>query len=195
MSRRLSKEEIALWRRVADKAEPMHPERPAPLAEIRDKPGPKRPKPPAPSLPDFKIGSRAGMAASGPVFAPGSGEGSLRTPLHMDKKTHGKMKRGKMVPEGRLDLHGMTLDQAHPALINFILSAQARGKRLVLVITGKGKTRRDDGPIPQRPGLLRHNVPQWLAHPMLAQAVLQVAEAHTRHGGGGAYYVYLRKTR
>ena len=71
--------------------------------------------------------------------------------------------------------------------------AQAAGCRLVLVITGKGKRRDDDGPIPERLGALRHQVPHWLHAPPLSGAVQQIAQAHLRHGGGGAYYVYLRR--
>jgi DNA-nicking Smr family endonuclease len=89
----------------------------------------------------------------------------------------------------------MTLDRAHPALTRFILSAHGNGKRLVLVITGKGKLRDDDGPIPVRFGVLRHQVPQWMSMPPLSSAILQVTQAHLKHGGGGAYYVYLRKPR
>jgi DNA-nicking Smr family endonuclease len=116
-------------------------------------------------------------------------------PLQMDRKAFGRMKRGKLTPEGRIDLHGMTLDRAHPALIRFILSSQASGKRLVLVITGKGRAGSDDGPIPTPKGILKHQVPHWLSIPPLAQAVLQISQAHLSHGGGGAYYVYLRKGR
>ena len=103
------------------------------------------------------------------------------------------MRRGKLAPEARIDLHGMTLAEAHPELIHFILNAQTAGMRLVLVITGKGKRRDDTGPIPQRVGALRHQVPQWLRLPPLGPAVLQITEAHLKHGGSGAYYVYLRK--
>lgn len=105
------------------------------------------------------------------------------------------MKRGKLKPESRIDLHGMRLDQAHGALVRFVLSSQASGRRLVLVITGKGKTREEPGPIPTPRGVLKHQVPQWLSLPPLAQAVLQVTPAHQRHGGEGAYYVYLRRGR
>jgi DNA-nicking Smr family endonuclease len=95
----------------------------------------------------------------------------------------------------KIDLHGMTIAEAHPELVAFILNSHAMGRRLVLVITGKGKDRDDGGPIPTRFGVLRHQVPQWLALPPLAQAILQVTPAHLRHGGHGAYYVYLRRTR
>jgi DNA-nicking Smr family endonuclease len=87
----------------------------------------------------------------------------------------------------------MTLADAHPALLDFVAGAHARGLRLVLVITGKGKARDEYGPIPTRTGVLRHQVPQWLSSGPLRPLVLQVAEAHQRHGGSGAFYVYLRR--
>ncbi|MDY6859138.1 MAG: Smr/MutS family protein [Pseudomonadota bacterium] len=105
------------------------------------------------------------------------------------------MKRGKLSPEARIDLHGMTVAQAHPALTSFILRAHADGKRLVLVITGKGKRAEDDGPIPVRRGVLKHQVPHWLTSPPLGSAVLQITPAHAKHGGTGAYYVYLKRQR
>ena len=78
-------------------------------------------------------------------------------------------------------------------LAGFILSARSAGLRLVLVITGKG--RGDLGPLPTRSGALRHEVPHWLGMAPMAGAVMQVVPAHFRHGGGGAYYVWLRRFR
>jgi DNA-nicking Smr family endonuclease len=112
----------------------------------------------------------------------------------MDAKAFGRMSRGKLMPQARIDLHGMTLAEAQPELVHFILNAHAQAMRLVLVITGKGRKGQDDGPIPQRMGVLRHQVPLWLARPPLGPVVLQVAEAHLRHGGAGALYVYLRRS-
>ena len=97
--------------------------------------------------------------------------------------------------EGGMRLKGRTLDRAHPALTRFILGADKSGKRLVLVSTGKGKMGDEGGPSPTRFGVLRHQVPQWLSMAPLASAVLQVSQAHISHGGGGAYYVYLRRQR
>ena len=115
--------------------------------------------------------------------------------ISMDRKAYARLMRGKLRPERKIDLHGITLERAHPVLTRFILSAQSQGKRLVLVVTGKGKQRDDGGPIPVRIGVLRHQVPQWLNNPPLSLAILQVTQAHVRHGGGGAYYVYLKKVR
>ena len=113
----------------------------------------------------------------------------------MDRKKLTQMARGKLKPEARIDLHGMTLTEAHPALNSFIVSAQGQGKRLVLVITGKGKSSEDVGPIPRPVGVLRQNVPQWLSMPPLSRFVLEVTPAHRRHGGDGALYVYLKRNR
>ncbi len=190
--RRLKPEEIELWRKVAQTAERLHPEgKPHEAPMPRPKPRPAK----APLQPrGLEIGGSTGKPPPHDLMAP-VGERISRAPLQMDRKTHQKLKRGKLAPEGRLDLHGMTMAEAHPRLMGFILRAQADGKRLVLVITGKGKMRDEGGPIPVRHGVLRHQVPHWLSIPPLAQAVLQVAEAHVSHGGGGAYYVCLRRSR
>ena len=84
---------------------------------------------------------------------------------------------------------------AHPALVRFILRAQSDGKRLVLVITGKGRPGDEAVLYPTPRGILRRQVPHWLDIPPLAQAVLQVTPAHIRHGGDGAFYVYLKRGR
>ena len=195
--RRLTHEEVDLWHRVTEKVHRLHPER-SRADEAKPKPKPTRlPQPRLPefAVPDFALGEKAnGSSLPHDILAPVE-DRVARSPIRMDAKAFQRLKRGKLLPEARLDLHGMTLDRAHPALVSFILSAQAHGLRLVLVITGKGKERDDGGPIPVRRGVLRHQVPQWLSLPPVHQAVLQVAQAHIVHGGGGAYYVYLRKRR
>lgn len=192
--RRLRPEEEELWRKVASKAERLHPEKKFTPEDFVEHPAPK-PK----SVPVFDTPlERADVAAHPRTTvraAPTLGEQLGAQPVNMDKKAFANLKRGKLRPEGKLDLHGMTLDRAHPALTRFILGAQQQGKRLVLVVTGKGKHRDDGGPIPVRFGVLRHQVPQWLSMPPLSSVILQVTSAHDRHGGGGAYYVYLRKRR
>ena len=113
----------------------------------------------------------------------------------MDKKTFQGLRRGKLKPEARLDLHGLTLEHAYPTLTRFIMTSWNQGHRLVLVITGKGQKADPFDPIPRRRGVLKQQVPQWLKMAPVAQAVLQVTESHVRHGGAGAYYVYLRRNR
>ncbi|MGI3169788.1 Smr/MutS family protein [Pseudooceanicola sp. C21-150M6] len=193
MTRRLKPEEIELWKKVAGSAERLSLAKPPPPAD-RKRPVKPEPKPkPAKPLPQFRIGQTGRGDGPGHAFMSSVADQLHNAPVHMDRKTHTRMTRGKLKPEARLDLHGMTMDRAHPELTGFILRSAREGRRLVLVITGKGKDRDEGGPIPVRQGVLRHQVPHWLTVPPLAQLVLQVTPAHNRHGGGGAYYVYLRR--
>jgi DNA-nicking Smr family endonuclease len=196
--RKLTPEERELWSRVAASTRSIR-EKQADTAELEtflDGASPsKPPKQPKPELRGFHLGQHAKPGAQRFDLAPSPAEHLARQPVVMDRKAHKAMTRGKLKPEATLDLHGMTLAEAHPELIRFILNGQSHGKRLVLVITGKGKRGDDDGPIPRRVGVLRHQVPQWLRMMPLAPAVMQVSEAHLKHGGGGAYYVYLRRLR
>ena len=196
--RSLRPDEEELWHSVARTVTPRigkvsfrAPDMPPPAEPVR---GDSGPKPASSPVPLFRLGEKAAARGPGHHLLPGLSDRLAAAPLQMDAKTHGKMTRGKLLPEARLDLHGMTLSEAHPELIRFILNAQEAGLRLVLVITGKGsRAAPDHGPIPQRQGALRHQVPLWLRQAPLGPTILQVTEAHLRHGGSGACYVYLRK--
>ena len=201
MKRRgLSAEDRALWDLVRAKTEPikrsnLEAQKFDPDIDV---PGPSHA--PAPSslrkARSLILGKPVGKSAP-PAhnLAPAIQDQIRQAPVQMDAKSFGKLKRGKLRPEGKIDLHGMTLDRAHPALTGFVMNAHAQGKRLILVVTGKGKQRDEGGPIPVRHGVLRHQVPQWLVVQPMKSVVLQVAQAHISHGGGGAYYVYLRRHR
>lgn len=189
--RSLRPDEIDLWRKVVERAAPMHPDRPL----LVEKPALTKPKPHYSPVPRFRVGEAAKTRPVHHDFAPNISEQIANEPLAMDRKRFARLKKGRLMPEARIDLHGMTTAQAHPALTRFILEAVAGERRLVLVITGKGKARPDYGPIPERHCVLRHQVPHWLGVAPLKPHVLQVAEAHLRHGGEGAYYVYLRRAR
>lgn len=195
MSRRrtLRPDEEELWHTVARTATPMH----APILHRKAEVQPVAPPSTPPALPSFgrfRIGEKTRHAPYHDVLPPLT-ERLATAPVVMDKKSYDRMSRGKLAPEGRIDLHGMTVAEAHPELIRFILNAHSNGLRLVLVITGKGKQGPDFGPIPMRYGVLKHQVPQWLHMAPLGPCILQVSEAHLKHGGAGAYYVYLRRAR
>ena len=98
----------------------------------------------------------------------------------LDRRARSRVARGHTEIDGRLDLHGLTLERARTRLAGFLASAQARGAVLVLVITGKS-------------GALRREVPHWLALPELRSLVVGFEEAAPGHGGGGALYVRVRK--
>ncbi|QFU10147.1 putative DNA endonuclease SmrA [Rhodobacteraceae bacterium THAF1] len=192
MARRrdLRPDERELWDRVERSAKPLHPPR---RVEMPKAPAPRvhvHPEQPKADLSRLTMGARS---APGNDIQPSLSHSLAHQPLTMDAKAHKRLKQGKIVPEGRIDLHGLTLAEAHPRLMSFVFSSHAAGKRLVLVITGKGRDRDDGGPIPERRGVLRHQVPAWLTGGPLRPIVLQITEAHRRHGGSGAFYVYLRR--
>ena len=110
--------------------------------------------------------------------------------MPIDRKLKQRLARGQIEIDGRIDLHGRTLNEAHAALLRFLHRAQGDGLKTVLVITGKG------GADPERGrGVLRRQVPLWLTLPDLRAYVLAVEEAHVAHGGAGALYVRLRRGR
>jgi DNA-nicking Smr family endonuclease len=105
----------------------------------------------------------------------------------MDRRTADRFRRGKMPIDARLDLHGMYQDAAHHALTHFITDCAARGKRNVLVITGRGSR--------EGSGVLRERLPQWLNQPPCREHVISFTGARPEHGRDGAFYVLLRRKR
>ena len=187
-------EELALWKKVTDRITPIEPARLEPAAILKPA-QPKTDKPAAQPKPITPFKMNGGKALVKDNLAPSIGQALKTQPVQMDKKAFRQLQRGKLKPDARIDLHGLTLDRAHTKLTSFVMSSHASGKRLLLVITGKGKHRDSPGPIPVRHGVLRHQVPEWLRLAPLNSVVLQVTQAHISHGGGGAYYVYLRRSR
>lgn len=114
-----------------------------------------------------------------------------------DHKKARKIAKGQDDIDARIDLHGMRQAEAYGALKSFLIRSQASDKRNVLVITGKGSTRRQDEDMSwfesEQPGVLKRMLPIWLTEADLRTVVVSYTEAHARHGGSGAYYVRLRK--
>tara|TARA_R110000787_G_scaffold20590_18_gene61277 strand:- start:237 stop:830 length:594 start_codon:yes stop_codon:yes gene_type:complete len=143
-------------------------------------PIPKIPRAPRPQA----APAGTGPASSGPA-APALAAG---IPEGLDRRTMDRLRKGRLRPEARIDLHGMTAQAAHGALGGFLASAQAAGKRCVLVITGKGSLK-DGG------GVLRRELPIWLNANDNRARVIGFAQAQPADGGGGAFYVLLKRRR
>lgn len=101
-----------------------------------------------------------------------------------DRSKERRIRRGQTAIAGRFDLHGHTQESAHAALPGFLSSQRANGARCVLVITGKGR---------MGEGVLRRNFLRWLETTEARAIVSGYAQAHPRHGGAGAWYVFLRR--
>ncbi|HTQ32897.1 MAG TPA: Smr/MutS family protein [Stellaceae bacterium] len=162
--------DAALWRRAMRGVKPLAPRPeppPSPAPELKAPETISSPQPtetPAISLPRLTLDHAAGY----------------------DRANAERLKRGRHPVEARLDLHGMTQDEAHRALAGFIRAARGAGKRCVLVITGRGKI---------GGGVLRNAVPRWLDEPEFRPHLLAIAAAQPRDGGAGAIYIMLRRTR
>jgi len=104
----------------------------------------------------------------------------------LDQKTIRKISKGRTPIDSRVDLHGMTQVQAHGRLYDVLEQAWRSHKRVILVITGKGRNGE---------GILRQSVPRWLAEPAFKAITSGFSEAQVVHGGAGALYVRIKRQR
>ena len=169
-SKNLSEEDRVLWSLVARTATPLEGRAPPILPEA-----PSQPAPEAPSAAPYVAAAKPKTSSVSHV---------------LDRPTLDKLAKGRMPIEARVDLHGMTQTRAHRALFGFLQRAHGEGLTFVLVITGKGKMG-----VESERGVLRRQVPQWLGLPEFRSLVVGFEEAHIGHGGEGALYVRIRRSR
>lgn len=170
----VSAEDAALFRDAMKSARPLP-------GHDADKPTAPTASPPAASRPRSRAETPPPTPSSRPARELRPGEA-----VDVDRRTVERLRRGQLRPEARLDLHGMTADEAHAALADFLRSARSCGKRCVIVITGRGKL---------GAGKIRAETPHWLNAPTLRPLILAYAEAQPKDGGAGALYVLLRRGR
>ncbi|WP_282604743.1 Smr/MutS family protein [Pelagibius sp. Alg239-R121] len=194
----LSPEERELWRQVNREtvplkgrdygagafAEMMRREQEGLPSERPEKPVSPRPRPQLPTAQRLPLRSRKTTTqpnAREELLSHGSSAG-------LDRRNAERLKRGKMVIEATLDLHGMSQVQAQSALGRFIQRSEAGGLRCVLVITGKGLAKESGG-------VLRNQVPNWLNDAGNRERIVAFNYAQQGHGGTGALYVLLKRRR
>ena len=179
MSRRrqLSDEEEALWAGFTRSIKPLKSTKRAAKTNLKSSATPSVASPPASSQPrSHPVAPRQTPPAPSPPLAP------------LGRRLKQRVARGREPIDARLDLHGMTQQEAHAALLRFLHRAQASGVKTALVVTGKGGRNADN-----RPGVLKRQVPMWLALPEFRLLVVGFDDAHVGHGGEGALYVRLRR--
>ena len=192
--RTLTDEEHALWRRVAETTD-RRPDQQAPtprspltVAEYEVEDAVARSIPhtvrPSPRL----NGSTSKVALTGVEIAPVG-----RPEAGLDRRTATRLRKGAREPDARIDLHGLSAERAHRACLTFLADAMARGCRVVLVITGKGRDAED--PMARGRGVIRESLPGWLRASPFGRSIVGIYQAHQKHGGAGAYYVYLKRQR
>jgi DNA-nicking Smr family endonuclease len=174
--RHLSEEERTLWEHVASQVKPLRKKpRVGKVAPPMSEPMSARPAASPRPIPSVSV-PKPGKPAV-PPLAP------------LGRRERSRLSKGRSEIDARLDLHGMTQTRAHRTLLTFLQRAHHDGFTFVLVITGKGVVGDAER------GVLRRQVPQWLALPEFRTLVVGFEEAHIGHGGEGALYVRIRRAR
>lgn len=183
--RRPTDEERRLWLAATKDVRPLKgPGRPDPPgSKPGTEPAGKTPTaPPAHRMAQPATGRPGHQALPPPLVA-------HRTPQPgVDRRTAERVRKGRLPIEARLDLHGMRKAEAHHALIGFVEQSYLLGRRMVLLITGKGT-------FSGGPSVLRDQLPRWLNDPPLRPKVLALQPAQPKDGGDGAFYLLLRRHR
>lgn len=172
-----SDEDRALWQHVTRSVRAYEKKRPAPAPAAKTKKTAEAAVPPLPKAapaPAAPAKPRVNMIAATPPKP------------HHDGGTARDLKKKKWPIDKTIDLHGMSQNAAHDALVRFFNLARRQEKRTLLVITGKG-SRSQGG------GVLRRLLPLWLAEAPFAPHVLAITAARIEDGGDGAFYVRLKK--
>ncbi|MCY6383156.1 Smr/MutS family protein [Hoeflea prorocentri] len=176
--RKLTAEDRILWGQVARTVDPLPGRMDELLSSETDKPPPQED--------GLKKTLKPTTTAKMPSAARKPPKSDVSPTLHpIDKPVYGKIAKGRVPLEARIDLHGLRQDEAHDMLYGFLQNAHARGLRYVLVITGKGSS--------PGGGVLRRAVPRWLASVPFRGLASGVEPAARGHGGDGALYVRVKK--
>lgn len=183
MARRLSSEERRLWRTVTKTVRPALPDIPQ-TEELHN--GLEQPDSKPLTTRKNNPGQRPKSRAEPPLAKDGEPAQRKADPARIRR-----VARERLPIEATLDLHGMTQDHAYTALQAFLENAYRQQRRTVLIITGKGKPRPGES---GREGVLRRRFLQW-AETSFRPWISSLTEAHQRHGGGGAFYVFIRKKK
>lgn len=199
--RLLSDDEHRLWRAVVKDARPLSAGKIIPEPE-QDVSIPKSMKSERPVKPNPQPRPMPVVARPRPNSVLLEGAQSSPPPLTgLDRRTSQRLARGQIDTEARFDLHGMRQNEAHGALYRFLARSRHEGMRCVLVITGKGESPFSRHTLhssrfheaTDHSGVLRSALPQWLNEPQFRAEVAGFQPAHPKHGGGGAFYIWLRK--
>lgn len=172
--RKLTEQEMRIWEAASKHVRRMDGTH-TPQAVVTDELEKPEPKPAKKQL------KRAGVSLEALLSEP---KKKISPQPVQNRQNERRVRRGKQAVAASFDLHGFSQDEAWRALPHFLSRERNRGSRCVIVITGKGKSGE---------GVLRRNFLRWIELPEARTLISGYAPAHARHGGGGAWYVYLRK--
>ena len=94
------------------------------------------------------------------------------------------------------DLHGYSLDEANKKIKDLIFDAYNHGVSKLIIVTGKGlhSVNEKDPYVSKDLGILKNSVPEYIKNNNeLMKMINSVHDADVQDGGGGAFYIYLKK--
>ena len=95
-----------------------------------------------------------------------------------------------------LDLHGKTLDEANQIIENFIRKSYEDKVHKLIIVTGKGlhSSNEKDPYVSKDLGILKYSVPEFITNNKdLMSKINEMTVAKIEDGGGGAFYIFLKK--
>ena len=113
--------------------------------------------------------------------------------INIEKNKLKRIKSGRINIEGSIDLHGFSLKEAKVHLQLFVGESFQRNKRLLLIITGKGRNSMPD--IHGNKQTIKSEINKWLTEDFYRDKVQYISQALDKHGGEGAYYFFLVKSK
>lgn len=196
---KISIEEADLWKSIAGTVKPIRAEsknriRHSDLPEIEEKTTqepPKQKPQKSDQIQTPQVSPKKKPVQQGPQLT------------GIDRRSKQKLLRGNVDIDARIDLHGSSQIEARTRLKNFLVSSRIKGAEFVLVITGKGASPytnhilhgEENYSAPEREGVLRQHLPLWIKEGEFSELVSGFQPAHPKHGGGGAFYLKLRRSK
>ena len=97
-----------------------------------------------------------------------------------------------------IDLHGYTLEEANKSIENFIIKSYQEKINKLIVVTGKGihSQNRKDPYVSKDLSILKYSVPEFITNNKnLMKIIYEMKDANIEDGGGGAFYIFLKKNK
>ena len=97
-----------------------------------------------------------------------------------------------------IDLHGYTLDEANKTIEEFIYQSFKEKVNKIIVVTGKGlhSQNEKDPYVSKDLSILKYSVPEFIeSNKSLMKIINEIKDANIEDGGGGAFYIYLKKNK
>tara|TARA_B100001250_G_C19668838_1_gene730522 strand:+ start:617 stop:1030 length:414 start_codon:yes stop_codon:yes gene_type:complete len=108
-------------------------------------------------------------------------------------------KNNKVTPKIKtIDLHGFTLEEANIAIEEFINKSFKEKINKLIVVTGKGlHSENEKNPyISKDLSILKYSVPEFISkNKNLMKIIYDIQDAKVEDGGGGAFYIFLKKNK